>query len=130
MRLLLITYIITFSCFDVFSSEWICDKQKSYAEGSEFYSCGSGIAKNEEKACKKALQSAHEEFMYICENSYHCKGKEKIVKPGKIKVSPSKALSLLAPYTLTRIIEQVKAVVPLAAYLFLFQMLILRQAYV
>ena len=87
MRLLLITYIITFSCFDVFSSEWICDKQKSYAEGSEFYSCGSGVAQNEEKACKKALQSAHEEFMYICENSYHCKGKEKIVKPGKIKVT-------------------------------------------
>ncbi len=53
--------------------------------------------------------------------------KGKTLKPGKIKVSPSKALSLLAPYTLTRILEQVKAVVPLAAYLFLFQMLILRQ---
>ncbi len=73
-------------CFDSFSNEWICDKQKSYAEGNNFYSCGSGIAKSEEEACKKALQSAHDEFMYICENSYHCKGKEKIVKPGKIKV--------------------------------------------
>ncbi len=53
--------------------------------------------------------------------------KGKSLKPGKIKVSPSKALSLLAPYTLTRIMEQIKAVVPLAAYLFLFQLLILRQ---
>ncbi len=53
--------------------------------------------------------------------------KGKSLKPGKIKVSPSKALSLLAPYTISRIMEQVKAVVPLAAYLFLFQLLILRQ---
>ena len=35
-------------------------------------------------------------------------------------------LSLLAPYTY-KSLEQVKAVVPLAAYLFLFQLLILRQ---
>ena len=53
--------------------------------------------------------------------------KGKSLKPGKIKISPSKALSLLAPYTISRIMEQVKAVVPLAAYLFLFQLLILRQ---
>ena len=53
--------------------------------------------------------------------------KGKSLKPGKIKVSPSKALALMAPYTLTRIMDQIKAVVPLAAYLFLFQLLILRQ---
>ena len=53
--------------------------------------------------------------------------KGKSLKPGKIKVTPAKALSLLAPYTITRIMEQIKAVVPLAAYLFLFQLLILRQ---
>ena len=46
--------------------------------------------------------------------------KGKSLKPQKIKVSPSKALSLLAPYTISRIMEQIKAVVPLAAYLFLF----------
>ena len=34
---------------------------------------------------------------------------------------------MLAPYTYIRVLEQVKAVVPLAAYLFLFQLLILRQ---
>ena len=53
--------------------------------------------------------------------------KGKTLKPDKIKVGPAKALSLLAPYTYVRILEQVKAVVPLAAYLFLFQLLILRQ---
>ena len=39
----------------------------------------------------------------------------------------AKGFSLLAPYTYVRVLEQVKAVVPLAAYLFLFQLLILRQ---
>ena len=53
--------------------------------------------------------------------------KGKTLKPDKIKVGPAKAISLLAPYTYVRILEQVKAVVPLAAYLFLFQILILRQ---
>ena len=46
------------------------------------------------------------------------------LKPEKIKVGPAKALSLLGPYTYTRILEQIKAVVPLAAYLFLFQLLL------
>ena len=54
-------------------------------------------------------------------------GKTSSLKPQKIKVGPMKALELLAPYTYVRILEQIKAVVPLAAYLFLFQLLILRQ---
>ncbi len=53
--------------------------------------------------------------------------KGKSLKPQKIKVGIAKGFSLLAPYTYVRILEQVKAVVPLAAYLFLFQLLILRQ---
>ena len=53
--------------------------------------------------------------------------KGKTLKREKIKVGPAKAISLLAPYTYVRILEQIKAVVPLAAYLFLFQLLILRQ---
>ena len=53
--------------------------------------------------------------------------KGKSLKPEKIKVDAGKAISLLAPYTYVRVLEQVKAVVPLAAYLFLFQLLILRQ---
>ena len=49
------------------------------------------------------------------------------VKQEKIKIGFPKAVSLLAPYTYVRILEQVKAVFPLAIYLFLFQLLILRQ---
>ena len=49
------------------------------------------------------------------------------LKAKKIKVGPIKAISLLGPYTSVRIMEQLKAVFPLAAYLFLFQLLILRQ---
>ena len=49
------------------------------------------------------------------------------LKPKKIKVDFLKAISLLVPYTSVRVMEQLKAVFPLAAYLFLFQLLILRQ---
>ena len=45
------------------------------------------------------------------------------VKQDKIKIDFPKAISLLAPYTYVRVLEQIKAVVPLAAYLFLFQLL-------
>ena len=55
------------------------------------------------------------------------KGKLDSLKPQKIKVGPIKALNLIFPYTWVRILEQIKAVFPLAAYLFLFQLLILRQ---
>ncbi len=53
--------------------------------------------------------------------------KGKLPKRDKIKITPGKAIALLGPYTYVRIMEQIKAVVPLAAYLFLFQLLILRQ---
>ena len=47
-------------------------------------------------------------------------------KPGRIALSFSQAIELLAPYCGIRIIEQLKAVAPLAAYLMLFQLLVLR----
>ena len=47
-------------------------------------------------------------------------------KPGKISLSFNQAIELLAPYCGIRIIEQLKAVAPLAAYLMLFQLLVLR----
>ena len=49
------------------------------------------------------------------------------LKPEKINIGFFKALNLLIPYTSSRIFEQIKAVMPLAAYLFIFQLLILRQ---
>ena len=46
--------------------------------------------------------------------------------PPKINLSAKQAFDLLAPYCSSRIMEQVKAVVPLAAYLMIFQILVLR----
>ena len=45
--------------------------------------------------------------------------------PERIKVTPRRALNLLAPYCGTRFMEPIKAVVPLAGYLIIFQVLVL-----
>ena len=47
--------------------------------------------------------------------------------PPKLKLQSADIYNLLAPYVNVRLIEQVKAVFPLAIYLILFQILILRQ---
>ena len=46
-------------------------------------------------------------------------------KPGKISLSFNQAIELLAPYCGIRIIEQLKAVAQLSAYLMLFELLVL-----
>ncbi|MCZ6801618.1 MAG: DUF1538 domain-containing protein, partial [Nitrospirae bacterium] len=48
-------------------------------------------------------------------------------EPTPIKLLPGEAFKLLQPYVSVRFMEQVKSVVPLALYLGLFQILILRQ---
>jgi hypothetical protein len=45
--------------------------------------------------------------------------------PKRIKVTPRRALNLLAPYCGTRFMEPIKSVVPLAGYLIIFQVLVL-----
>ena len=47
-------------------------------------------------------------------------------KPGRIKLSFNQAVELMAPYCGLRVLDQLKAVAPLAAYLMLFQLLVLR----
>ena len=47
-------------------------------------------------------------------------------KPNRIKLSFSQAMELMAPYCGLRVLDQLKAVAPLAAYLMLFQLLVLR----
>jgi hypothetical protein len=47
--------------------------------------------------------------------------------PGPIRLHPDEIVALLRPYVSVRFMDQVKAVVPLALYLALFQVLILRQ---
>lgn len=55
-------------------------------------------------------------------------GKEIPYRPGKIRLRGIDIHRLLTPYVGIRFINQVKVVVPLAAYLILFQLLILRQS--
>ena len=48
------------------------------------------------------------------------------LKPKKLDLSFSQSVEILGPYCGIRILDQLKAVVPLAAYLMLFQILVLR----
>lgn len=52
--------------------------------------------------------------------------KETLARSPRIEVTLAQAMDLLAPYCGSRVMEQLKAVVPLAAYLTLFQLLVLR----
>ena len=54
-------------------------------------------------------------------------GDTNALKPKKINVTFKSAVDLLGPYSYVRIMDQIKAVVPLALYLILFQILVLRQ---
>ena len=47
-------------------------------------------------------------------------------KPSQIKLNFSQVVELMAPYCGLRVLDQLKAVAPLAAYLMLFQLLVLR----
>ena len=47
-------------------------------------------------------------------------------KPDQIKLNFSQVVELMAPYCGLRVLDQLKAVAPLAAYLMLFQLLVLR----
>ena len=53
-------------------------------------------------------------------------GDPNALKPKKISVTFKSAVDLLGPYSFVRIMDQIKAVVPLALYLILFQVLVLR----
>ena len=61
---------------------------------------------------------------------YDTEGREIPYEPGKLHLRPIDVHRLLTPYISVRLLNQVKAVVPLAAYLILFQLLILRQTVV
>ncbi len=54
-------------------------------------------------------------------------GNEIPYKPTKLKLRPVDSYRLIKPYLSIRFIDQAKAVIPLAIYLMLFQLLILRQ---
>ena len=50
---------------------------------------------------------------------------ERSLRPKRIKVTGRTAAALLGPYCSVRVMDQIKAVVPLAAYLLIFQLLVL-----
>ena len=50
---------------------------------------------------------------------------ERSLRPKRIKVTGRTAAALLGPYCSVRVMDQIKAVVPLAAYLLIFQFLVL-----
>ena len=50
---------------------------------------------------------------------------ERSLRPKRIKVTARTAATLLGPYCSVRVMDQIKAVVPLAAYLLIFQFLVL-----
>ena len=50
---------------------------------------------------------------------------ERSLRPKRIKVTARTAAALLGPYCSVRVMDQIKAVVPLAAYLMIFQLLVL-----
>jgi hypothetical protein len=50
------------------------------------------------------------------------------VQQTKLSLKPMDAFQLLKPYVSVRFMDQIRAVVPLAVYLFLFQIIVLRQA--
>ena len=58
---------------------------------------------------------------------YDADGKLVPYKPADLKLTPTNVMRLLTPYVSVRLMDQVRAVVPLALYLILFQLLILRQ---
>jgi len=60
--------------------------------------------------------------------AYDADGKLIPYEPENLRLTPTNVQRLLAPYVSVRLVEQIKAVVPLALYLVLFQLLILRQS--
>lgn len=55
-------------------------------------------------------------------------GSYEVYRPGQLRLARFEVARLLGPYISTKFIDQIRAVVPLAIYLALFQLLILRSA--
>ncbi len=79
---------------------------------------------------RRVLTAPHNELSFNALNSqpqWDAEGNLIPCPPGSIKLNAAETRRLLQPYVSVRFMEQVKAVVPLALYLALFQILFLRQ---
>ncbi|MBL6642118.1 MAG: DUF1538 domain-containing protein [PS1 clade bacterium] len=69
----------------------------------------------------------HREISYNALTPKPGRGKKKSLKPQRLRLGFEQTMALLMPYSGVRVLEQMKAVIPLALYLVLFQLVILRQ---
>ena len=69
----------------------------------------------------------HREISYNKLTPKPVRGKKDSLKPRRLRLGFEQTMALLMPYSGVRVLEQMKAVIPLALYLVLFQLIILRQ---
>lgn len=69
----------------------------------------------------------HREISYNQLTPKPMRGKKDSLKPQRLRLGFEQTMALLMPYSGVRVLEQMKAVIPLALYLVLFQLIILRQ---
>lgn len=69
----------------------------------------------------------HREISYNALTPKPVSGKKDSLKPQRLRLGFEQTMALLMPYSGVRVLEQMKAVIPLALYLVLFQLIILRQ---
>ena len=69
----------------------------------------------------------HREISYNALTPKPVSGKKDSLKPQRLRLGFEQTMALLMPYSGVRVLEQMKAVIPLALYLVLFQLVILRQ---
>ena len=69
----------------------------------------------------------HREISYNKLTPKPSSGKKDSLKPQRLRLGFEQTMALLMPYSGVRVLEQMKAVIPLALYLVLFQLIILRQ---
>ena len=69
----------------------------------------------------------HREISYNKLTPKPVRGRKNSLKPQRLRLGFEQTMALLMPYSGVRVLEQMKAVIPLALYLVLFQLIILRQ---
>ena len=69
----------------------------------------------------------HREISYNKLTPKPVRGKKNSLKPQRLRLGFEQTMALLMPYSGVRVLDQMKAVIPLALYLVLFQLIILRQ---
>ena len=69
----------------------------------------------------------HREISYNKLTPKPVRGKKDSLKPQRLRLGFEQTMALFMPYSGVRVLDQMKAVIPLALYLVLFQLIILRQ---